>query len=117
MVWALLVWACGDTSPDPCDRMCGAAADLYGECLEDWGVAWADAGYDDEGDFRSSCETWAWEQRLLEEDAMDQGWTEDAGAVDRVCRRRADALSAEDAACDVYTDLDWSAPVWSEGAE
>lgn len=108
----LALAACGDDAPDPCDRMCAAAASLYGGCLEEWGAGWEAAGYEDDRDFLGSCETWAWELRLLEEDAVKTGEIARDGQVDAVCRERAAALSAEDAACEAFTGLDWHTPPW-----
>ncbi len=110
-----LVIACA-SPPDPCASMCDAAATLYGGCLADWGVGWEAAGYVDEDDFLGACQTWAWEQRLLEADAADRGLTE-VGGVDATCTDRAasfDAAAADPDAldCNAYTGIDWNQPGW-----
>jgi hypothetical protein len=97
--------------PDPCTEMCAAAAELYGGCLTDWGVDWAAAGYADVDAFTEACETWAWEQRLLEEDAIDRGRAEAEGRTDAACEERETAFRAEDAECTAYTELDWQGPL------
>ena len=117
---ALLLLAlagCADDAPDPCARMCDAAAALYGGCLEEWGAGWEAAGYEDDRDFLGSCETWAWQLRVLEEDAVETGEIAEGGQVDAVCRERAADLSAEDAACEAFTSLDWHTPPWRESAD
>lgn len=107
------VAACDRTpEPDPCAEMCNAAAVLYGGCLADWGAGWEAAGYSDEEDFLDACATWAWELRLLEQDAVDQGVIDEAGQVDSTCEARRDALSADDATCSTYTSIDWNDAPW-----
>ncbi|NOY28435.1 MAG: hypothetical protein GXP62_21470 [Oligoflexia bacterium] len=105
-----LILACAPAS-DPCDGMCQAAADLYGTCLSDWGQDWGAAGYDDQADFVDRCQTWAWEARILERDAGEQG------AIDPVCEARAGAFaqamadpSAPD--CAAYTGVEWDVMPW-----
>ena len=68
----------------------------------------------DEEDFLDSCETWAWELRLLEEDALDQGVIDEIGQVDATCRQRQAAFMADDATCDTYTGIDWNDAPWIE---
>jgi hypothetical protein len=89
--------------------MCSSAAELYGGCLEDWGVGWEAAGYDDEDDFLGSCSTWAWEMQVLEDDAVERGEAV-GGEVAAICAERRALLDAEDATCQTYTDLEWGAP-------
>ena len=108
---AILLAGCGEQDPDPCVEMCQAAADLYGGCLEGWGLDWTAAGYDDEADYLGSCETWGWEMRALEAQAIRDGDAE-AGAVDGICVERTALLSAEDAECSAYTDIDWNTAPW-----
>lgn len=96
--------------------MCAAAAALYGRCLDEAGADWAQAGFDDADAFTDSCETWAWEMRLLEADAVDRGHPEAQGAVDAACADRHAAMRAADAACAAYTGIDWSEPPWEGGA-
>ena len=92
---------------DPCTAMCAAAADLYGGCLSSWGADWEAAAYEDEADFLDACATWAWEERQLEAEAGH------VGSVDTVCEERERQFAAEDATCDDFTSLDWSAPAWT----
>lgn len=99
----LVLGACAEQA-DPCVPMCRAAADLYGGCLEGWGVEWTSAGYDDEEHFLESCETWAWSTRVLEEDAGE------SGQIDAICRDRRALF--EDGECADFTSTDWSALPW-----
>lgn len=119
MVPALLLalLACAD-APDPCARMCARAEALYGACLESWGLGWEAAGYADADDFLGRCETWAWEMRLLEEDAVRRGELEEAGAVDAACQERADrfeqaAADPADLDCEAYTGEAWDQVPWA----
>jgi len=105
---ALLV-ACAVEAPPACEGMCSAAADLYGGCLEDWGVDWTAAGYEDDDAFLHSCATWAWEMQVLEDDAVDRGEAQ-GGEIAGLCQDRRDALQAEDATCETYTAMEWEAP-------
>lgn len=90
--------------PDPCTPMCAAATELYGGCLESWGVEWTSAGYDDAAHFEESCETWAWTTRLLEEEAGR------SGEIDALCQERRKLF--EDGECDDFTDINWSELPW-----
>ncbi len=103
--------------PDPCEAMCRAAAELYGSCLQDWGAGWESAGYDDEPDFLDSCETWAWEMRLLEEDALQQGVIDEKGQVEATCTERRAAFESDAATCSTYTSIDWNDAPWIEEPE
>lgn len=103
--------------PDPCLAMCDAAAGLYGSCLADWGVGWEAAGYVDEDDFLDGCETWAWELRILEAEAVRRDELDQAGAVDGLCEQREVALTEaaadpDDLECSAYTEIDWNEPPW-----
>lgn len=99
----LLLLACDEA--DPCVPMCAAAASLYGDCLRASGLDWPAAGYTDRADFLDACDTWAWEQRALEE-------AEDAsGRTDRACAAREAALTDPEATCDTFTEFDWSGPL------
>ena len=110
----LLLLACSTPEPPPaCARMCDAAAALYGGCLTDWGADWSAAGYADEAEFLGSCETWGWEMTLLQADAIKQGTWSDPSWVADTCSARASALSAEDAACTAYTDIEWNNVPWA----
>ncbi len=80
--------------------MCLDAVDLYGACVEDWGLSWPDVGHDDERAYLDSCETWVWEARSLSRDSPE--WLEQA------CRERRQAFRADEATCDTYTSIDWS---------
>jgi hypothetical protein len=88
-------------TPEICLDMCGAAAELYGSCLEGWGVSWSDAGFESEDSFLGSCETWAWEQSIL---------TGDPTLVESVCSERLALLNAglEVDDCTAYTEIDWN---------
>ena len=112
----LFLAACAVEAPKACDPMCSSAAELYGGCLEDWGVGWEGAGYEDREDFVDACDTWAWEMHVLEEDAVDRGVASDVGAVDAACEDRDAAMRAPDATCDAYTGVDWNEPPWEEGS-
>jgi hypothetical protein len=100
--------------PDPCADMCMAAAELYGGCLTDWGAGWEAAGYTDEEDFLDACSTWAWELRILEQDAVDQGLIDQTGQVDATCAERQAAFVADEATCSTYTSIDWNDAPWIE---
>lgn len=106
MLLAFLL-AC-NPAPDPCEAMCAAAADLYGTCLESWALDWSAAGYEDQADFLDRCETWAWEARLLEADAGQDG------AVDAACEEReltfGEAL--DPLTCEAYTTIAWEEMPW-----
>jgi len=94
------------SADDPCDDMCAAAATTYGTCLEDWGLDWSAAGYEDDADFREVCETWAWEMRILEKETDADGWT------DATCAARAELLGT----CEDYIGIDWNAGPGDEPA-
>jgi len=79
--------------------MCARATDLQEACLEEDGVSWSDLGYRDAEDHMAWCETWVWEQRLLDRDAGERG------RVEEVCEER--AASFPDATCDAYADVEW----------
>ncbi|MCO4748018.1 MAG: hypothetical protein KC912_24710 [Proteobacteria bacterium] len=100
LVFLLTLWACEGPVPPSCDAMCVEAADLYGGCLDDWGLDWTAAGYDDERAFLGSCETWAWEADLVTRDQPD--WLE------TTCDARSASFASPDATCDDYTSVDWN---------
>lgn len=111
-----LLLACA-RAPDPCTDMCGSAATLYGGCLESWGLGWSAAGYADQADFLDRCQTWAWEERLLEARAVRQGQAGAEGSVDATCTERDAAFTAaaadpEALQCAVYTDIAWDEAPW-----
>tara|TARA_B110000037_G_scaffold219815_1_gene285777 strand:+ start:1566 stop:1943 length:378 start_codon:yes stop_codon:yes gene_type:complete len=87
--------------PEICIDMCEAAADLYGSCLDGWGVSWIEAGFKSEDSFLGSCETWSWEQSIL---------NEDISVVEAVCIERLDQINIgiEDNDCTAYTEIDWN---------
>ncbi len=109
--------ACETPAPSACTDMCGSAAALYGGCLEDWGVDWSAAGYEDEDQFLASCATWIWEMSLLEADALERGEIEQEGWLGPVCAERHAAFSAEDATCEAYTGVDWNDTPWQAPEE
>lgn len=116
MLVLVAVLGCNTAPPVPpaCDQMCAAAAALYGGCLADWGVDWTAAGYDDEGAFIGACETWSWEMSLLSAHAEEEGLPgASAGWLTETCSARRDALSADDAACSEFTDIEWNDVQWS----
>ncbi len=92
----LLAAACA-AEPDPCAPMCEAAADAYAACLEGWGADWPAAGYEDRADYVDRCATWAWEMRLLADEA----------AVDATCERRAADLAGAEDPCAAWQAIDW----------
>lgn len=108
MRWSVFLSLCGILGcaepPDPCAPMCAAATELYGGCLADWGVAWSSAGYEDAEDFRETCDTWAWQTRILEEEAGK------SGQIDGLCRERRALFEA--GSCDDFTGINWSELPW-----
>ena len=109
LTW-LLFLGC-DTS-DPCADMCQAAVDTHSACLAQWEAQWTDFGYADEQDFRNSCDTWAWEMRLLEKDARSVGDLDESGVVDGVCLEREKFLLSDTFNCDAWSSLDWNETPW-----
>jgi hypothetical protein len=110
----LLLLACSQTEQPPaCDRMCDAAAALYGGCLTDWGADWSAAGYADEEAFVGSCSTWGWQMALLQEDAIERGAWTDRRWLSETCDARAAAFSAEEASCSSYTEVEWNNVPWA----
>ena len=94
--------------------MCRSATTLYGTCLEDWAIDWEDANYENATHFQDSCRTWSWEMSLLERDAVRRGALDETGALVAACKARNSAMRSNDAACETYTEIDWSEPPWSE---
>ncbi|MDG1478643.1 MAG: hypothetical protein P8R54_03590 [Myxococcota bacterium] len=114
----LLVFFAFGCEPEPelpvsCEAMCLSAATLYGGCLTDWGVDWSAAGFDDEDAFLNSCQTWGWQMSLLQDAALEDGTHDDPGWLAATCEERDAALSAEGAACSVFTDIAWSDAPWA----
>jgi len=83
--------------PPDCTDMCAVATTRQGECLGE--RDWAALGYEDADDYTAWCETWVWEQRLLERDAGSRGRTEDV-CVDR-------AADIPDLTCEAFDALTW----------
>jgi hypothetical protein len=103
---------CAPKPDADCAPMCAAAATAFGRCLDPDGAGaptWQDAGYDDEQGFLDACDTWAWEQRLLAREA--EGRRAGDAKVSAACATRSDALRDEDAPCDAFLAIDWSAPL------
>ena len=90
--------------PDPCEETCDQAQRLFEACLDDWGIDWTDAGYQDADDYLDACLTWAWEMRTLAADAGDPG------AADSLCEERTTEL--ETGTCDAYLAIDWAYQPW-----
>ncbi len=102
----MIAWWLVGCAPDPCEAMCEAAVGPRWDCLARSGLDWEAAGYADAEDFEAACRTWAWEMRLLEEDAGLEG------EVDAACALRAEALAAPGADCDTWSRWDWNALPW-----
>lgn len=106
----LLVLALGceahPQAPSICLDMCQAAEGLYGQCLEDWGLGWPDAGHESGDSFVDSCHTWTWELQVLEEQEMQAGEDVEGRTTD-FCQLRLETLSASEATCAAYTDQEW----------
>ena len=81
-------WICAD--------MCAHATDLYGTCLDDWGLDWTAAGHEDADAHLESCEVWSWEQSLLHSKKTVNG----------ICRERASLFHQGE--CSDYSDIDWN---------
>ncbi len=100
---SMVGWHCGPT-PDPCADTCDQARNLFETCLEEWGIDWTDAGYQDAQDYLDACLTWAWEMRIL---ATDAGEPE---ALDTLCEER--TIELEAGSCDTYLAIDWAYQPW-----
>ena len=100
----LFLGSCTGAEEDSCEDMCLAAADLYGGCLQEWGEGWETAGYTCREDYIHSCNTWAWETKIL---ATDVGAEE---VVQEVCLDRAALF--ESGECSDYTSVDWNEDLW-----
>ena len=111
MILLLALLAC-EEAPDPCVDMCAEAAAVQCGCLDAWGSDWSDLGYRDQQDFYERCQTWAWEMRLLESDAVGRGALEEGGVVDEVCEERTEALEAPEMTCSEFSSMDWSVTPW-----
>jgi len=111
MIWVLFkLFAC--EAGDPCAAMCSASTRVYGACLEQWEASWEAAGHADARAYFHSCETWAWEMRLLERHAKKEGQSQHTGAVDSVCQQHeADLLESSDP-CATWVDFDWENQPW-----
>lgn len=93
-------------APLVCLDMCQAAESLYGQCLEDWGLGWPDAGHENGESFVDSCTTWTWELQVLEEEEIQAG-QDVGGRTQDFCEQRFNTLSATEATCAAYTDQEW----------
>ena len=93
-----LVAGCADVPSvsESCEHMCERATSLYGACLEEWGVGWSSAGYDDADAHQESCEVWSWQTSELH----------GAETIDGICESRSDVF--ENGTCDDYSDTDWN---------
>jgi hypothetical protein len=111
MLLLLSLLAC-DPPADPCAQMCAQAAAVQCGCLETWDGEWSDLGYTDQEDFYESCQTWAWEMRILERDAVQRGEIDEAGQVDAVCEERTAQLSTSGFSCKEWRGMDWSVTPW-----
>jgi len=79
-----------------CRQMCTTATELYGGCLETWGMGWSDAGYQHAAAHQESCEVWSWE--IAELHGRD--------ASERLCEDRVEIL--RNGECDDYTEINWN---------
>ena len=93
-------------APLVCLDMCQAAEGLYGQCLEDWGLGWPDAGHESGESFVDACTTWTWELQVLEEEEIQAG-QDVGGRTQDFCEQRFNTLSANEATCAAYTDQEW----------
>lgn len=100
----MLLLAASSCAPDPCVETCNQAQAVFAGCLDAWGIDWTDAGYQDAEDYLDACLTWAWEMRILAEDAGE------ADAVDTLCEERTQTLEA--GTCETYLAIDWNAVPW-----
>ena len=103
---------CAPEVPESCVAMCEAATGVYGDCLVEWELDWPAAGYDDAEAFTASCETWAWEMRVLHRDALRRGLTDERQWLDQTCEERSTTLSSEGVTCEDYTAIDWNEVPW-----
>ena len=79
-----------------CEQMCSVATDLYGDCLETWGMEWSDAGFARAAAHQETCEVWSWEVAELH----------GRGTSDGLCEDRVETLRAGE--CSDYTDINWN---------
>jgi len=92
--------------------MCAQAAAVQCGCLDAWGSEWSDIGYRSQQDFFEGCQTWAWEMKLLESDAVSRGELDGPGALESACQDRTAILEAPDLTCDDWSALEWSVVPW-----
>ena len=92
--------------------MCASASTLYATCLDEWDLDWQAAGYDDAAGFVDACETWAWQMRELEADAVQRDQLDEPSAVDAACADRNAVFTDDLAVCEDYADVDWSTVPW-----
>ena len=79
-----------------CEQMCTEATDMYGGCLDDWGLAWPDAGFESAAGHQETCEVWSWE--VAELDGRD--------VSNRLCKERLQIL--RNGECSDYTNINWN---------
>ena len=110
----VFVIGCLDSgSPPEGAVMCEHAESLYGACLTEWGLDWSAAGYTGAADFAAACETWSWEARLLERDAIRADRAE-AGALAAACEVRGALYGDSETTCDDWVAEPWSALPWDD---
>lgn len=95
----LLLLACQDVPGPECEAFCLEATSTYGQCLEEWGLEWEDAGYRDAAGFQNACETWVWTEVQLRRDAQVD---EPARSVEATCE------SAATQTCSDVTGFSWN---------
>lgn len=104
----LLVTACGQEKvPEACGDMCVSAALLYGACLQDWGSSFEEAGYSSAQGFLESCDTWAWQRALFEEEVLSGGAKKASGWLADTCEQGLEIFDRPGAVCADYFDFDW----------
>ena len=104
----LLATACGqERVPPVCADMCVSATLLYGACVQDWGASFEDAGYSSAQGFLESCDTWAWQRALFEEEALSEGTLKASGWLADTCEQGLVIFDAPDAVCSDYFEFDW----------
>ena len=81
---------------DVCRQMCTTATDLYGGCLDTWGMEWSDAGFENAAGHQETCEVWSWEVAELDGRELS----------DRLCEERAQILRSGE--CSDYTKINWN---------
>ncbi len=80
-----------------CEEMCTTATQLYGSCLDTWGVDWTSAGFDNAKAHQESCEVWSWQTSEIH----------GADTIDAICEDRGALLNEGE--CSDYSAIDWNA--------